>query len=846
MAFQQYKEKEVILESRLEVAEKNNAYLRDSLAMSCPTLGNIFKNVRSKFYVYLEWILGNIITKLRSHRLRRVSWSITEPAPRLICISGDHVQIKITFRDIDGRPAKRIYARLGSRLLSANLLSEHQDGYLNYLFDFTTKPGWKFIRIYAHLESGAEILLGYRLFLVRPRIHPQKTPFFASPALPALNGKDGEVPLLPPENIKIRADAKPQVSIIIPIYNQTAYTLRCLQAIALHTTNISYEVLVIDDCSPEPAVEVLRGVKGLRLFRNKTNQGFILNCNFGASKARGKYLVFLNNDTEVQPRWLEALLKTFEQHSGAGLVGAKLVYPDGTLQEAGGIIWKDGSAWNYGRNDDPEKPEYNYVRETDYCSGACIMIPGTLYRQVGGFDETFYPAYCEDSDLAFKVREAGRKTYYQPAAIVLHHEGKSNGTDTAEGLKKYQITNSKKLAEKWAHVFNRDHYQNAMNVFRARERSRGKKIILIIDHYLPHYDKDAGSLTIWSYINFFLKQGFSIKFIGDNFHPHQPYLQEMQQKGVEVLWGQWYGLLWERWLEKIGMEIDYVLLSRAHVVRRYLPALRRCTNAKLLFYGHDLLSLTFEREFAVTQVPATLKSAKEWRQMEEEVFEQVDIVYYPSIEEVAHLATHYPKIKCRVLPPYVYPPQRLNYASTIQKRSGILFVGGFRHLPNVNAMLWFCREIFPKVRALMPTAQLTIVGSYPPPEILALEGPGIRITGYVSDQKLVELYDSHMLVIAPLRHGGGIKGKIIEAMWHGLPVVTTEVGVSGIPGGDNACAVADQTNFHEILLQCMASPAQLILMSKRGVDIIAQNYSELAIYNTLKEDIDLAGIHKKS
>src|SRR5881296_1432284 len=257
-------------------------------------------------------------------------------------------------------------------------------------------------------------------------------------------------PPVPTRPIEFPVHEQVEISIIISVFNQFRFTQACLASLQEHQGPERFEVIIVDDCSTDVTAEAVPRMPGVVYLRNETNSGFIVSCNRGAEKARGKYLVFLNNDTLVRDGWLSALLGTFAEEPQAGIVGSKLVYPDGRLQEAGGIIWGDASGWNYGNSDDPGKPEYNFLREVDYCSAATLMIPKLLFEAVGGFDEKYAPAYYEDTDLAFKVRRAGYKVLYQPLSEVIHYEGATGGTDLATGAKKHQEINRSTFITRWA------------------------------------------------------------------------------------------------------------------------------------------------------------------------------------------------------------------------------------------------------------------------------------------------------------------------------------------------------------------------------------------------------------
>ena len=658
------------------------------------------------------------------------------------------------------------------------------------------------------------------------------------------------VETLPAENaaVKTAADyeslhipnwAEPCVSIVIPVYNQFDYTYACVKSILQNSGDMTYEIIIADDCSTDVTTEIDQIITGLKTIHNQENLRFLRNCNNAAKYARGKYILFLNNDTQVQENWLAPLVELMERDRTIGMTGSKLVYPDGRLQEAGGIFWEDASAWNYGNRSDATAPEYNYVKDADYISGAAICIRKTLWEEIGGFDERFVPAYCEDSDLAFETRKHGYRVVYQPASVVVHFEGVSNGTDTSSGQKAYQVINQKKFFEKWKDTLEREHFPNGENVFQARDRSRYKKTVLVVDHYVPQYDKDAGSRTVFAYLKLFAENGYSVKFIGDNFYPHQPYTQALQQLGIEVLYGPYYANHWMDWLKENGSCIQYVLLNRPHISVKYIDAVRELTPARIMYYGHDLHFLRERREYELTGDPDTLRSSEKWKKNELALMRKADMSYYPSCVEEEAIHAIDPAIRVKAIPAYLFSDVE-DVPYSMDGRRDLMFIGGFGHHPNVDAVKWLAAEIMPRLEELLPEAVIHILGSNPPEEVKKLASEKLRIEGFVTDAELEDYYRASRLVIVPLRYGAGIKGKVVEAMRYGMPVVTTSIGAEGIIGAEKFLAIADDPRqFAEMIAALYNDEASLKQRSAASYRYVRENYSSENAKKAIGPEFDM-------
>lgn len=626
------------------------------------------------------------------------------------------------------------------------------------------------------------------------------------------------------------------VSIIVPVYNNLAYTAHCLSSLIEHSSGQAIEIIVVNDCSSDQTADFLDRCKGIEVIHNTENLGFIGSCNAGAKRARGEFLVFLNNDTQVTQQWLTALLEPFSTWQDTGIVGARLVYPSGELQEAGGIIFKDGSGWNYGRLGSATTSRVQFVSEADYVSGACLAIRSETFQSLGGFDTHYSPAYYEDTDLCFKVRALGLRVLYQPRSTVVHFEGITSGTSESSGTKRYQAINREKFKKRWAKQLIAHPEPvpgpQATGLIEKARHHRSKGHVLVIDAVTPQPDHDSGSLRMLAILELLVEMGYRVTFMPINLAWDGRYSETLQAKGIETIYHPEITSP-SAWLQTYGNLLDWVIGSRYYVLDDVFSDLEKyAPQARVIFDTVDLHFLREQRKASLENDSSMAKAAQATEKLETDLIKKSHTTLVVSSVEKDLLSQKLPSSNIQILSNIHTTAETV---APLKGRSGLMFVGGFQHPPNVDAARWLIEEILPLLHSKKPSIDLHLIGSRMPEWLQNLHAPGLYNHGFVED--LAPHLAQRRVALAPLRYGAGVKGKVNQAMAHGVPVVATSMAAEGLHTEHNVdILIADDTeSFVDQIIRVYNDEALWHRLSEDGLANVSKYFSRNAAHQVLKD-----------
>ncbi len=362
--------------------------------------------------------------------------------------------------------------------------------------------------------------------------------------------------------------------------------------------------------------------------------------------------------------------------------------------------------------------------------------------------------------------------------------------------------------------------------------------LLVIDASIPQYDRDAGARSSFLYLQILREMGHKVFFMPNDQLRREPYASMLESLGVQLLIGRGFRCgQWKQWLSNQAGQISHIILHRPNVAKQYLASIKKRCNTKIIYFAHDLRFIREERQFEVNGDFFHYKEAIYWEKVERRIISQVNLAYFFSNEE-ARLVSEW-GLSCILRSIPLFPVDLSSCLSqSFDQRAGLLFVGGFSHQPNLDAVLWFARKIFPLVRKVLPDIKWNIVGRDPPPEVRNLAGSGIIVEGAVSEHRLETLYQTTKVVIAPLRFGAGVKGKVVEAMCRSIPVVTTPVGAEGILDAEKALCI---THSPEEMAKNVIALCQDRIMWQNTCDQLTKitmlRFSRMAAIHRLSTDL---------
>ncbi|WP_395666504.1 glycosyltransferase [Methylocella sp.] len=638
--------------------------------------------------------------------------------------------------------------------------------------------------------------------------------------------------------LRFTRSEQPAMSIVLVLFNKAHFTYACLASLErrLGRAPFPYEIIVYDNGSSDRTGELLERCDNLVVRRDESNLGFLRAVNAASELARGETLLLLNNDTELPEGTLEAALDLIRENDDVGAVGARLILPDGLLQEAGSIMWNDGTCLGYRRGADPEHFEANFRRDVDYCSGAFLLTRTALFHDLGRFNEIFVPAYYEETDYCLRLWENGWRIVYDPAVVVNHFEfASAANNDQAIQL---QIRNRDKFLALHADTLARHLPPAPANVLFARTAGPRKLRLLVIDDFVPHDALGAGFPRARRMIEGLRAAGAEVTLLPTFDRPH-PWteIRKTLDPRVEVAFGYSMETAFEFIKARAGF-YDAVLVSRPHNMTPLNAALEREPD---LLRGrpvvYDAEALFTDRDIALKRLRGeTVPQEEQARLLEEEmqIARFASTVLCVSPGERDKVARRWPDKEVRVLGHALEPrPTRNGFA----ERGGILFVGAIHadHTPNGDSIIWFVDKVLPLLRQkLREPFKFIVAGLNKSPAVSQRVGRDVVATGALDD--LSQLFGDSRIFVAPTRFAAGIPHKIHEAASRGLPCVTTPLlaGQLGWRDGRDLLTGDDAEAFAEACARLYTDASLWARLRENALERVRQDCSP----ERFKETID--------
>jgi glycosyltransferase involved in cell wall biosynthesis len=554
--------------------------------------------------------------------------------------------------------------------------------------------------------------------------------------------------------------------------------------------------------------------------------------------ARGEYVVLLNNDTEPTAYWLDEMIHAFETFERVGLVGSKLLYPDGRLQEAGGIVWGDGVPWNYGRSDNPADPRFSYTRQADYLSGAAVMLPRVLWERLGGLSDEFRPAYYEDTDLAFRVREAGYRTVYAPLSVVFHAEGVSSGTSTASGMKRFQEVNRPKFERKWRDAY-RGHGTDTARVDIEKDRGVAFRV-LFIDAETPRPHVDAASHVAVGDMRAMQALGAKVTFVPEDVVWLGSCTTDLQRAGIEAIHAP-FALSVEEFLRARGPEFDLIHISRYAVAQRHLESVRRhAPQAKVLFRDADLQTLRTLREAIAVGGTGTPRTALAACDAEQPMMRHLDVVIPSASAEPAAVPTGAPDAPKVVAVPWILDVARA--VPGFEARSGIAVLGSLGTPLDAEAAGHVLRDVIPLLRRRLPGAHFLVRSRHVAvgPEALVDE----ELAPKDDFEDLAALFGICRIFVAPALPVTAATAEAAIGLAHGVPGVMSALtaGRIGLDAGGDALVARSPAEWVEAVAALYTDAERWQEVSQRALAFARRTFAFERGVERMRAATEAAGI----